>query len=185
MTKDEIRLLMRQKRRTLSEDEVICAGNNICSQIFSFEIMDKATTVMTFISAFKEPDTQSILRTLSKQGKKIVVPISNTENFTIIPSYIDSASHLTNGAYGIKEPTSIIPARPEDIDIAIIPGIAFGKDGSRLGFGKGYYDKFLECFSGIKIGICYDFQIFDTLPVSKHDINMDIIVTEKRIYSDF
>lgn len=185
MTKDEIRLLMRQKRRALLSDEVLSAGNIICSQIFSFEFMKKATTVMTFISNFKEPSTECIFKTLSEQNKKIVVPVSNTENFTIIPSYIDSSSALTNGAYGIKEPELIRPAKPEDIDIAIIPGIAFGKDGSRLGFGKGYYDKFLECFDGIKIGICYDFQIFDSLPVSAHDINMDIIVTEKRIYSDF
>lgn len=185
MTKDEIRLSMRKNRRVLTSDEVKTAGQNICKHIFSFDFIKDAKTVMTFISSFKEPDTDGILKELDKQKKKIVVPISNTDNFTIIPSYIDSSSSLTSGAYGIKEPSVIKPAQPSDIDVAIIPGIAFTKKGDRLGFGKGYYDKFLSEFKGIKIGVCYEFQLLDKLPVSEHDINMDIIVTEKRIYSDF
>ena len=185
MTKEDIRLSMRLKRRALTSDEVKCAGRNICRQIFSLDFIKDAKTVMTFISSFKEPDTNGIFEELEKQKKKIVLPISNTENFTIIPSYIDNSSSLTEGAYGIKEPSVIKTAKPSDIDVAIIPGIAFTEKGDRLGFGKGYYDKFLSEFNGVKIGICYEFQLLDKLPTAEHDINMDIIVTEKRIYRDF
>lgn len=185
MTKDELRLLMRQKRREVSVDETKTAGESICRQIFSLDFMRDTKTVMTFCSSFKEPDTSGIFRILKEQGKRIVVPISNTDNFTIIPSYVSPDLSFTAGAYGIKEPTVTSEARVEDIDVAIIPGIAFTPSGGRLGFGKGYYDKFLSEFKGIKIGICYEFQLLDKLPLSEHDINMDIIITEKRIYSDF
>ena len=140
---------------------------------------------MVYLSAFKEPDTFNLISELLSTGKEICVPITDVETFTITPSRLVSLANLIKGAYGIYEPRENISVPVSEIDIALIPGIAFTTSGDRLGFGKGYYDRFLKDFKGFKIGIGYDFQITDEIPADKHDIKMDMIVTEKRIYNDF
>jgi 5-formyltetrahydrofolate cyclo-ligase len=185
MTKDEIRDEIKAKRRALSADDIRIMSDKISSRLFALDCFKKASVVMTYLSAFKEPSTDSILDKLFSDNKKIVVPISNTEDFTITPSYLTSPDELIRGAYGIKEPKSCIKADISDIDIAVIPAIAFDKRGCRIGFGKGYYDRFLSEFKGIKIGICYDFQLLERVPTSEHDISMDMIITEKGLWYDF
>ena len=88
---------------------------------------------------------------------------------------------MKKGAHGIPEPTEIVPISIEEIEIILVPGLAFDKTGARMGFGKGYYDKLLETRKAIKIGICYDFQLLDKIPSEPHDVPMDIIITEKRV----
>lgn len=183
MTKEQLRLKMRELRRNLSHEFICDASNKITKNTLSF--IDKPAVVMVYLNAFNEPDTLNIINYLISENIKIVVPISNTENNTLSLSYITDMDNLKKGAYGIYEPIIVNQAFVDEIDIALIPGIAFSKNGDRLGFGKGYYDKFLSDFKGIKIGLCYDFQICDEIPVSSHDIKMDAIITEKRIYNDF
>lgn len=185
ITKDEIRAVIKEKRRALSDVEIKTKSGLIIDNLLSLPRFSEATTVMTYLSAFKEPDTSGIIDYLYKSGRKIVVPISNTDDYTITPSYLTSPDKLVRGAYGISEPAECLIADINDIDIALIPGIAFDAHGMRVGFGKGYYDRFLEQFKGLKIGICYDFQMTNLVPASKHDVKMDIIITEKRIYNDF
>ncbi|MGM9937179.1 MAG: 5-formyltetrahydrofolate cyclo-ligase [Candidatus Ornithomonoglobus sp.] len=183
--KDEIRNEIKAKRRMLTRDEINEASGRITERILSLDCYKNADTVMSYISAFKEPGTDVIILRLFADNKRVVVPISNTDTFTITPSYLTSPDKLIKGAYGIKEPAECIKADISDIDLALIPGIAFDTKGARIGFGKGYYDRFLAAFKGIKVGICYDFQLLDYVPSSPHDIKMDIIITEKRIYNDF
>ena len=184
ISKDEIRAAIKAKRRALSYDDVKQKSGSITDNLLSLPFFSDAKTVMVYLSAFKEPDTSGVIDYLYRSGKKIVVPISNTDNYTITPSYLASPDKLTRGAYGIREPQEVLTADINDIDIALIPGIAFDARGMRVGFGKGYYDRFLEQFKGIKIGICYDFQMLGFVPASEHDVEMDIIITEKRIYND-
>ncbi len=183
MTKEQLRLKMRELRRNISHEFICDASDEITKNTLSF--IDKPDVVMVYLSAFNEPETSNIINYLISENIKIVVPISNTEDNTLSLSYITDMDNLKKGAYGIYEPIMINQAFVDEIDIALIPGIAFSKNGDRLGFGKGYYDKFLSDFKGIKIGLCYDFQICDEIPVSSHDIKMDAIITEKRIYNDF
>lgn len=185
MTKTEIRTLVKSQRKNLIHDFIVRAGKNITDAVLSCEAVKKAKSVMVFLSAFNEPRTGEIISFLLNNGTSVTVPISNTDNHTIIPVYFNSGSVLTSGAYGIKEPQNAEPANISDIDTAIIPALAFSKTGDRLGFGMGYYDRFLSEFAGTKIGLCYDFQIYDSLPTDPHDVKMDIIITEKRIYNDF
>lgn len=182
MTKNELRDEIRSKRRNLTKDFIKKSSERIAKTVCP--ILSDATTVMVYLSSFNEPNTMEIIHYLKKIGIKIVVPISNTDTHTISLSYIRDTDDLTKGAYGILEPKFPILANSDDIDAVLVPGIAFSKNGDRLGFGKGYYDKFLADFKGTKIGICYDFQILDDIPSSAHDIKMDVIITEKRIYND-
>lgn len=185
MNKNELREAMKSERRSLSPEFIKAASGNISDTIIHLPCLKNAKHIMIYLSAFKEPDTFKLIEILLGDGKEISVPISNTDTSTITPSLLKSLDALKKGAYGIYEPEEIICVPTDTIDIALIPGIAFSKAGDRLGFGKGYYDRFLEEFGGVKIGIGYDFQICDTIPVSEHDIKMDMIITEKRIYNDF
>lgn len=183
MTKDEIRSELRAKRRALTAEEQESLSGKITKRLISLPCISQAETIMIYMSAFKEPSTFEIAEHLKKAQKKIVVPISNTKDYTITPVYLSGT--LAAGAYGIPEPMRRETADIKTIDVALIPGIGFDRTGSRIGFGKGYYDRFLAEFKGLKIGICYDFQILADIPSSEHDIKMDLIITEKRIYDDF
>ena len=99
----------------------------------------------------------------------------------MILSYINDWNDLSTGAYGILEPREIKIALPEDIQVAIIPGIAFDKKGYRIGYGKGYFDRLLPKMNALKIALAFDFQLLDELPREKHDVKMDMIITDKRI----
>lgn len=180
-TKDDIRSAVKAKRRMLTPEQINEWSGRITEHILSLDCYRHAGTVMSYLSAFKEPSTGGIISHMFKDNKSIVVPVTDTDTFTITPSYLTSPDKLVRGAYGIMEPAECIKARISDIDLALIPGIAFDTSGARIGFGKGYYDRFLSAFSGIKAGLCYDFQLLGYVPSSPHDIKMDIIITEKRI----
>ena len=180
--KDELRLDMRAKRRCMTATQMREKSQSICKLLFSLDCIKNADTVCTFISAFKEPDTAEIIQKLLEMGKKVAVPITDTENVTLSLSYIDSAEDLTEGAYGIPEPKTISAANTVDMDIILVPGLAFDKNGGRMGFGKGYYDRLLQGSKATKIGLCYEFQLHSKIPTDAHDVPMDIIVTEEKIW---
>ncbi len=185
MNKDALREATRTKRRSLSPEFIKKASDKIKDTVLELECLKNAQLVMVYLSAFKEPDTFALISALLNAGKEICVPITDVDAFTITPSRLLSLDSLKKGAYGIYEPKEKISVPVSQIDVAFIPGIAFTSSGDRLGFGKGYYDRFLADFKGMKIGIGYDFQITDKIPTDEHDIKMDMIVTEKRIYNDF
>lgn len=172
---------MRAKRRALSKDDVKIKSDEIRNNLFKMECIKQAETICTFISAFKEPDTVEIIKELWGQGKKVIVPITDVESSTLSLSYISSMEDMEKGAYGILEPKTVHTADENIIDVILVPGLAFDRNGGRMGFGKGYYDRLLENGKAIKIGICYDFQIFKKIPTESHDIPMNFIITEKEI----
>lgn len=182
MIKEELRRDMRAKRRAMTAGEVQEKSAEIQKRLFSLDCIKNAGTVCTFISAFKEPDTTEIIQKLRKTGKNIAVPVTDTENVTLSLSYIDSLEDFKKGAYGIPEPKIMDIAHAADIDVILVPGLAFDKNGGRMGFGKGFYDRLLSDTRAVKIGLCYEFQLFDKIPTETHDVPMDLIVTEERIW---
>ena len=181
MIKDELRAKMRETRRNLSADEVTEKSAAIAQSLLNISAVKDARTVCMYISAFKEPDTRGIIGALLASGKRVAVPVTDEKNVTLSLSYIDNASELARGAYGIYEPTVIKRADENDMDVIITPGLAFDKRGGRMGFGKGYYDRLFEKTDALRIALCYDFQLLDEIPTEPHDAPMDIIVTEKRV----
>ncbi len=179
MIKEVIRERMRRRRKTLTYDQVHEKSETIRYKLEGKKAFKDAGTIMMYISAYKEPETLPVIEHLLEQGKRVIVPVSSTETNTIVPTYIETTSELEKGAYGILEPTIIRPVNKKDIDIIVMPGIAFDMHRNRLGFGKGYYDKFLKDTNAKKIALCYDFQIIDDLPIDDHDIPMDLILTEE------
>lgn len=116
---------------------------------------------------------------LSKLCRVVLPKVDATADIPLMEFYPYSTDSLSVGAYGISEPTSQSPILPEDIDLAIIPGVAFTLEGYRLGRGKGFYDCYLSRsgFRAETIGVCFDHQLLDTLPVEPHDRRVKKVVT--------
>ena len=113
-------------------------------------------------------------------GKRVFVPVTLKER--IYFTEIKSLEGLKKTKMGIYEPLTTDEKEPSEGDVFIIPGSVFDKKGHRYGYGAGYYDRFLsKCAPVLKIALCYDFQLLESIETSEHDIDMDIIITDKRI----
>lgn len=169
---------MKKKRREFENKE--SASEKICRLVTDMEEYKNAKCVCVYMSAFGEVDTSYIIEDCKDSGKQIVVPITDVETNTLSLAYLEG--ELTAGAYGIYEPETKRKAEFDEPDFIVVPGICFDTSGSRIGFGKGYYDRFLSEAEGFKAGICYSFQIIEKIPREEHDISMDAVVCEDGTY---
>lgn len=181
MIKSEIRTLMKEKRKSMTNQEVSRFSILAAQRFISSEIYKTANTVMLYFPLGNETDTSYILENIFKDGKRAVLPVSDIKTGKIVPSIIKKDTEMAEGAYGIKEPKNIISVNPEEIDTVIVPGIAFDKNGVRVGFGKGYYDRFLSGIKAKKAGFCYHYQVTDKITADSFDINMDYIITDEEL----
>ena len=180
MDKDKIRDSIFKKRNELEKKEVIEKGNIVKEKLSSLEEYKKAKTVMFFLSFGKEVYTYDMVKeALGDKNKKVIVP--KIKEFEIIPCSIKEFLELAPGAYRILEPVEVKEANREEIDIVLVPGIAFDQKGYRIGFGKGYYDRFLKGLKALKIGLCMDFQVVNEISHREWDVPMDVIITEKEV----
>ncbi len=179
--KNELRKQIIEKRKDLLRKEVIEKSNSIKEKLFSLDEFKKARVILFYASYDNEVFTHDMIKECLSVGKTVVVPISNTKNNTLSLSRLNNWDDLEIGAYGILEPKEVFEVDLESIDIVIVPGVAFDEKGKRLGHGKGYYDRLLKDFNGLSIGLGFEFQIVENVPVGKYDLPVIIIITEKRI----
>ena len=175
-----------EKRKSLSKREIDEKSRVIKEKLFSLNEFKDAKNIMFYVSFNNEVDTINIIKgLLDKNEKKVIVPFVEKGNPVLQLSEIKDFNDLEPKTFGILEPreNKIKNFDIGKLDLAIVPGIAFDKKGHRIGYGYGYYDRLLEKLNKniIKIGLCYEFQLIDKIPKQKHDIPMDIIITEKRI----
>ena len=182
MIKDILRTRVKNMRKSMTHDEVEEKSALICKRLFDSGILDDTKTVMVYFDAFNEVCTRDIISGLFEQGKRLAAPVTDKTTNTLTAYYFTPEDTLIKGAYNITEPPRTSKADFSEIDAIIIPGIAFDRHGNRMGFGAGYYDRFLENFHGKKIGICYKYQCKYDVPVSEHDIPMDYVINEEEIY---
>ncbi|HLG25281.1 MAG TPA: 5-formyltetrahydrofolate cyclo-ligase [Candidatus Gracilibacteria bacterium] len=139
----------------------------------------KARKILLYLPIHGEVDL-SALFDIPTLNKKIVLPRVKSTTTTLILYNIKNLKDVELGAYKILEPKKHLQkVKPEEIDLAFIPGIAFSKDGHRVGYGKGFYDRLMKKLTCPKIGIAYEFQIVNNIPGEKHDVPVDMIITEK------
>ncbi len=140
-----------------------------------------AETVFCYISAHGEVDTYELIEELLKT-KTVTVPYCVDREGNMIASKITSLEDLKDGKFGIPEPVSPKEFPKQKIDFVIVPGVAFDKDGYRLGYGKGYYDRFLKGISPYKLGVCQKDFFVEKLPHGEYDIKMDnVLITDKSL----
>jgi 5-formyltetrahydrofolate cyclo-ligase len=170
-SKNEIRQLIKNKREALDPAEKEKLDKDIILKINENSDFKAANTILVYMSHKNEVDIIDFTN-----NKNLVLPRVNNENLDLY--LIESLDDLEEGAYGIMEPkTTCKKVLPDDIDLALIPGVAFDKKGHRIGFGKGYYDRLETKLTCKKIGIAYDFQIVDEIPFESHDLPVDLLIT--------
>ncbi|MBF0286206.1 MAG: 5-formyltetrahydrofolate cyclo-ligase [SAR324 cluster bacterium] len=157
------------------------ASQKINGHLVQWPIFQKAEVVHIFLNQSEEPQTVSVIESCWKIKKTVVVPYMVGNNFVLGHSPLTSFNQLQAGKFNIKEPISAMrqSIELEQIDLVIVPGVAFDEKGGRLGYGKGYYDRFLSQIHAFFLGLAFDFQVVDSIPQLPHDIPMDAILTEK------
>ncbi len=184
MRKKIIRQETLDKRRNLGKTYHKNSSKKIISSILNSSYYKNANTIMTFISFSDEVDTHDFIKHAIDDGKKVVVPVTFPKTKELKPSHIKDFNELELGYYNILTPKEafIRFIDPKEIDLVIVPGVAFDKYGYRVGYGGGYYDRFLSGLSDIvKIGIAFEVQIIDKVPKDSFDIPVDFIFTEKKV----
>jgi 5-formyltetrahydrofolate cyclo-ligase len=161
-------------------DVAICSGLTNLPELAGKDIA-------AFVSDGSEPDFKSFLKEWIVAGQRIVLPRSNPKTFSGYEMVLtkDFATELKIGAYGIPEPIKQLPAiEPDEYDryVWLIPGVAFDVTGARLGRGKGVYDRLLGNTNTMVIGIFYEYQKFESIPVEAHDRQLDLAITEAAVY---
>ncbi|MBI2653813.1 5-formyltetrahydrofolate cyclo-ligase [Candidatus Woesearchaeota archaeon] len=178
--KNQLKESILQKRNSLSKEEILEKSNKIKNNLFNLEQYKKSKIVMFFVSFGSEVHTHDMIKEALK-SKTVIVP--KVVHHEIEPSVIIDFDNLVpSGKFKIPEPIEAMKIAYKNIDLILVPGIAFDKEGHRIGYGFGYYDRFLRRVpKAIKIGLAFDLQIVDKIPREMHDVPVDLIVTEERV----
>ncbi|CAB1245411.1 5-formyltetrahydrofolate cyclo-ligase [Clostridiaceae bacterium BL-3] len=181
MNKEDIRKKIKEKRDSMPEIKKRALDNIIFEKVLLSEEYRKAGNLFIFVSFGTEVDTHRIIKRALRDGKNVSVPKTISREKGMIAVKINHFNELKSGAYGILEPENINLRMDEStIDLCYIPGIAFDKEGGRIGYGGGYYDRFLKMTrkDSKKIALAYSFQILDKVPREEHDIPIDNIISD-------
>lgn len=183
-TKNSIRKEILRLRDNMSDEERICYSRAITETILDLEDVCLAKDILCFVGYKSEVQTMELIEKLFKLGKNIYVPRVNGDEMDFYR--IDSVNDLKEGYKGIPEPVETCEDIYEGVNtedaVMFMPGAVFAKDGSRIGYGKGYYDRYLAKYDIMnRIAMCYAFQILERIPSDTHDKKASVIVTEKGI----
>ncbi|MEG1580433.1 MAG: 5-formyltetrahydrofolate cyclo-ligase [Bacteroidaceae bacterium] len=168
-------IILRKKSFSIIERERLSAI--IIKRLEAHPRFLSSRTILFYYSLPDEVDTHNCIEKWSRQGKRILLPVVVGKNLEI--RLYKSPKNLEKGAYHIEEPKGNAFVNYEQIELALIPGISFDKNGNRLGRGKGFYDRLLYRLAPYKIykmGICFDFQKYNKIPTESHDISMDEVL---------
>lgn len=173
-SKKELRKRVKTLVKAMAPDARAVEASVVAERLLHHPKVQSATTVALFASLPDEIDTAALIKALAYRSRVVLPRLSGDE----MDFYPYSADAMHSGAMGILEPDGNVPVAPQDIDVMILPGLAFTADGLRLGRGKGYYDRYMERegFRAYTIGICHTVQLLDTLPVEQHDKGIDEVV---------
>lgn len=182
MTKSELRKSMSDKRNRLTTEEIYKKSADIFKNIINMGIFKNVKSVFTFVNYKSECDTSYIIDYCIANKIRIAVPKVNGERMDFY--LIKSKADLLPGTFGILEPYTKEVVVPDESSVIIMPGLVFDSKGNRIGYGGGYYDKYISIHNlGIKVSICFDFQIIENNIIKSEstDIKPDFIVTENRV----
>jgi 5-formyltetrahydrofolate cyclo-ligase len=184
--KRELRKRVQEERDRLSPEAITARSEVVLDRLWSLPEFKAANTVFFFVSFRSEVDTVPMIKRALAEGKRVCLPYTIVDNREMVASQVLDFDHdLELGNYDIMEPREefIRPVLPEEIDVIIMPGVAFDDEGRRLGYGGGYYDRFLDHCEPhcLRIALCFDLQVVEDVPCADHDHRIHIIVTDQRI----
>ena len=175
MDKKLLRQQIRQKKREMTEEEIVSAGQYLADKFYATEQYRQAKTVYGYLSYNQEVRTVPMLQRALDDGKKVAVPKVYGDEMKFI--YMTDLSAVEKSDMGIPEPIADGPVGDDPNALVLMPGLAFTVTGDRMGYGGGYYDKFLAAEPDHPtVALCYEFQIVESLPTQEHDIPVDVVL---------
>ncbi|MBR6408503.1 MAG: 5-formyltetrahydrofolate cyclo-ligase [Clostridia bacterium] len=179
--KNELRKEFREYRAGLGKEEKDALDYAIFRRVVSCREYKKAPLILSYMSMDIEVDTRRIIEYSMKLGKRVALPkcISGTRDMEFF--IVSSLDDLESGAFGVLEPSpeKCPPCEVFDSSFCIVPGLGFDKNGFRIGFGKGYYDRFLSDYPGHIAGVCYSACVRNSLPHGRFDRRVNFLITER------
>lgn len=169
-------------RSSKDEIELMESSKKIIDNLYKSREFLLSQTIMVYVSFRGEVETHGLIKSLLKESKRVCVPLCKSEDCTMTAREVLNFSDLKPGAYGILEPDESMTIVPKnEIDFIIVPGCVFSKGGHRIGYGKGYYDRFLKDCPAKTCGLSYDFCLLDSIPYETTDVPLDMIITQTGI----
>ncbi len=182
--KKELRASFREKRKELAEETKRYRDEAICKAAVDLASFRYAEYVLLYAPTKYEIDVMPIAEAALKKGKKVLFPRCDTVSHTMTYRFVSSLSELSPDAYGILAPSANAPVydtADKASAVCFIPGLIYDRSGYRVGYGGGYYDRFLADFSGCKAGVIYSDFIIQSVPRGRFDHKVDIMLTEKNV----
>ncbi|MBP0960295.1 MAG: 5-formyltetrahydrofolate cyclo-ligase [Oscillospiraceae bacterium] len=182
--KSEKRAFYKNLRMSMKTDIKTLADREIFQKIIATPNFQKSELILTYISVNNEADTVSLIKYCFENGKRVAVPKCLDKNGNMEFFEIKSFDDVKSSYFGLLEPSEKCPKIDSfDNGLCIVPAFSYDKKGYRIGYGGGFYDRFLSKHNLFKIGICYDECIEENHLYDEFDINVDIVITEKQIIS--
>ena len=175
MDKQALRKEIREKKRAMTEQQIVTASQKLGEMFLASDAYKQAETIYGYLPYNQEVRTVPMLQQALLDGKKVAVPKCYGDEMRFI--YLDDLSKVEKGYCGIPEPIADEPIADDQTALVLMPGLAFDPQGHRMGYGGGFYDKFLEKEPGHPtLALCYDFQMLDHLETEAHDIPVDTVL---------
>ena len=177
--KIQLRGRVRRQLNALSGEENRDSDRALFARFLALPEVQKAQTIFAFWGiAGKEPDTSQLIEQLLRQGKRVYLPRMLPQHRMETRLY-DPEKGLVPVSFGIFEPGEDCPAvEKEQLELVLVPAVCYDRQGYRLGFGGGYYDRWLEDFTGFRVGMCRGCVLQDKVPTEAHDSRVDVLLTE-------
>lgn len=182
MNKASLREQMTERRKALPSAEVREGSDRVISQILSLPEWSRAKHIGFYSATTGEVDLLQAARTALREGRASYFPRLNGDSGEMHFARVQELSELVLDRFGILAPGSYAPTIDvATLDLMFVPGLAFDRQGQRLGRGRGYYDTVLSSFTGFRAGVAWDFQVVERVPVHQHDAHVDVVITQTRV----
>ena len=179
--KETIRRQVRETRRRIDPVKVQAASASIAGKVLKLGEFVRASKVGCYMALPHEVQMYRVIETCWAQGKAVGVPVYDRNRKDYGFAWYRQGEATGFGPEKIPQPLTIHPAVVSELDFVLVPAVAFDPGGRRLGHGGGYYDRLLKGYSGFKVGVAFEFQMVDAVPLEAHDVDVDLVITEKRI----
>ena len=175
MDKTQLRKEIREQKRAMTKEDICCRSQRLCEKFLQSDAYRNAKTIYGYLPYNQEVQTWEALRQAMLDGKQVAVPKVCGDEMKFI--YITDFSQIDAGYCGIPEPVANEPVAEDQTALVLMPGLAFDREGHRIGYGGGFYDRFLSSEPDHPtLALCYDFQIRENLPTEEFDIPLDTVI---------
>lgn len=175
MDKKALRRAIGEKKRSLTVEQIAAASAQLTEKFLAHPAYRAARSLYCYLSYNQEVRTETILTQALRDGKRVAVPKVYGDEMKFL--WLDNLSAVAPGAYGIPEPVADEPVADDPTALVLMPGLAFDREGHRMGYGGGFYDKYLSAHPGHPtLALCYAFQLLPHVDTEAHDIPVDDVI---------